>query len=209
MRQATLEEQLEQARARADRAVATAEERTAGAAQERAAATAELDEVKKTYRDLLSSYHKIEDRLALNKVAAEQAGQLRAELEGSRRADQELAQRLYELEHDLQAATADLASSQGLGDRFAAEKADWEKQRQVLMQELALWREKSSQGLPKLLELERARDLAEEATAEANALIERHAARFEAQRRAWQQERQELLTQLQALSSPVLGPKDP
>lgn len=214
-RLAQSEEQLQQLRAAAEHEIAGIEQRKLDTQRRFEALEGEVGEWKKRHQEHLAKIYALENKLAVSEDALDQARlqtaaqkdrveahhraweetqkALNDEIEAGRRRVAERTPRLLELERGLAAAEEAQAAEERQFLRFEDQRAAWEKERQLLVDESARWREKAQDTLPRLLELERLLALSEETAAQVRAAGERQAARFDQQRRGWDQERNELL----------------
>lgn len=136
--------------------------------------------------------------LAVSEEALSQAHQqkacLDADLAESRARAQECFARLAALEKSLAAADENEAAASRQAQRFDEERAAWQRERDALSSELSAERRKSAEQLARLLEAEKSLAVAQEAEKLVEAAGARQAARFDEQRKAWEMERNELLS---------------
>ena len=81
------------------------------------------------------------------------------------------------------------------------EKAAWDGEREALIGEITTSRREAGAQLDRLLELERRLASADEALAQVRAAGERQAARFDEQRKSWEDERAYLRAKVETLSA--------
>jgi hypothetical protein len=207
------EEQAVQLRAAADREIAAIEERKLDSKRQVESLQLEISNWKKKTQEAMARAFELENKLAAagdaldqarlqagaqlerfeaHRLAWDQTQQaLAAETEEARRRAAEMLPRLMELERGLASAEQTQASEERRFLRFEEERRGWQEERRLLESELKQWREQANAQALRLLELERAVAVAEETERQVRAAGERQAARFDAQRKAWETGKEE------------------
>lgn len=197
---AVLEEALAQARQACEQLAGQLEERKLGWDAEKKNLQAEADDAKARLAQARERGGEAGRDAGRAEAAHAELAAERERLEGARAEEakalaeargraEEAAARALELDKELsKSREAEGAAARRLA-RIEEQKAAWDGEREALIGEITTSRREAGAQLDRLLELERRLAAADEALAQVRAAGERQAARFDEQRKAWEDER--------------------